>query len=241
MAFVGGALAAIVAAGLVGVFLLRDRLFSSEPTSADAASTQVVSLPRLPDDPTITLPTPQLEIRSVAMVGDSITEGSEAELRYTLTASGITELEIDGLTSRRIEIGDGSNSPLSGIASLYKMLADGVSPDVWVVALGTNDVGQYADEAEYRTLVRDVIDMLPADTPLVWVDTYRVQYLDDTKLFNQILREEVGSRPNSVVASWYAVATSPDDVLQSDQVHPNERGRAAFAALVAAGLDALGA
>jgi lysophospholipase L1-like esterase len=240
--FVGGALWAAVLSAVV-LFLVRDRVFvgGSDDVTGGAEAMQVVSLPRLPDDPSITLPAPEIaEIRTVAIVGDSITQGSDAELRFTLTASGITGLAIDGETSRRIEVGDGTGTPLSGIATLYGMLADGLSPDAWVVALGTNDVGLYGDEAEYRALVRDVVDMLPAEAPLVWVDTYREQFLDDTETFNRVVREELETRGNAVVASWYAVATSPDDVLQSDRVHPNDRGRAAFAALVAAGLDALG-
>ena len=48
--------------------------------------------------------------------------------------------------------------PLSGVKSLYTMLAKGVVPDVWVVAIGTNDVGKYKGADEYAALIDQIDD-----------------------------------------------------------------------------------
>lgn len=179
---------------------------------------------------------------SMAMVGDSITEGSTDEIRYTLAAEGFVDMDIDGLTSRRIEEGDGTGSPLSGIRTLEGMLADeSIDPDVWVVALGTNDIGQYDDPDEYRRLIRTVLDMIPDGTPLVWVDGYRADKPDESAAFDEILVQEVATRRDSVVASWHDQASRDDEteVLQDDGVHPNRHGRVVFAALVAEGIAAV--
>lgn len=178
----------------------------------------------------------------MAMVGDSITEGSADAIRYTLTAEGFTALDIDGVTSRRIQEGDGTGSPLSGVAMLYGMLADPtIDPDVWVIALGTNDVGQYAEADDYRDLIRSVLDMIPDDVPLVWVNTFRSDKPAASETFNEVLFDEVGRRDHSVVASWYDQASRDDEtqVLRDDGVHPNQHGRVVFAALVAEGIAAV--
>lgn len=181
-----------------------------------------------------------IEATSMAMVGDSITDGSAEAIKYVLTSEGFDETTIDGETSRRIEEGDGKGSPLSGIKALYTLLADGADPDVWVIALGTNDVGQYDDPTEYRRLVTTMVEMIPADTPLVWIDVYRFDHLDATLEYNEILRDVVGNRDDSVVVSWFEHATNHDEgVLRDDQVHPNKNGVVVFANLVADGIAAV--
>lgn len=171
---------------------------------------------------------------SVAMVGDSITRGSQPLLEEVLAARGVTDLRIDGVPSRRIEIGSGNNEPLSGIRTLFQLLSEGVAPDAWVIALGTNDVGQYADDAEYVRLIDSITGMIAADLPLVWVDVYRPEYIDASRTFNQLVRERLAARGNARVADWFSRAS--DDslrLLQGDRIHPNDNGRLVFAAIVA--------
>ncbi|MGD9997984.1 MAG: GDSL-type esterase/lipase family protein [Ilumatobacteraceae bacterium] len=184
----------------------------------------------------------RIDATKMAMVGDSITEGSADAIRYTLTAEGFTAIDIDGVTSRRIEEGDGKVSPLSGVATLYGMLGNPeIDPDVWVIALGTNDVGQYAEDADYRRLIQSVLDMIPDGVPLVWVNTFRSDKPEASVTFNSILFDEVSRREHSVVASWYDQASRDDEtrVLRDDGVHPNQHGRVVFAALVAEGIAAV--
>ena len=63
-------------------------------------------------------------------------------------------------------------------------LDEGADPDVWVIALGTNDIAKYASSEEYGEVVQQLLDLLPADAPLVWVDAYRDDYRDDSVLFD---------------------------------------------------------
>ena len=177
---------------------------------------------------------------SVAMVGDSLTQGSTPALEQVLSDRGYVTIEIEGRTSRRIEVGDGSGAPLSGVRQLFTMIGSGVSPEAWVIALGTNDVGLYPGEEDYLRLIDSMVTMLPDTMPLVWVDVYRPQHLDATKLFNELLRRRMAERGNAVVADWYSRASDPQlDVLRSDRIHPNARGNLVFADLVADALARL--
>lgn len=174
------------------------------------------------------------------MVGDSITEGSLQALTATLSDAGVEDVRIEGERSRRIEVGNGKgDAPLSGVITTYNLLAEGLNPDAWVIELGTNDVGSYANADEYGALIDLITAMLPGK-PLVWVNTYRKQYLDDTVLFNTVLAERLKARGNAEVADWYSVASAPNQtVLRSDDLHPNDNGQLALSLLVLQALQQL--
>ncbi|MEQ1698511.1 MAG: GDSL-type esterase/lipase family protein [Ilumatobacteraceae bacterium] len=180
-------------------------------------------------------------ITSVAVVGDSITAGSAPAIDAALRGAGVEDVRIEGATSRRIEVGNGKgDAPKSGVIAVYELLAEGVDPSVWVIELGTNDVGSYGSPEEYGALIDAITTMLPPSKPMVWVNTYREQYLDDTLVFNLVLEQRMTERGNAVVADWYSVASAPDQtVLRGDRLHPNENGQNALALLILAALAQL--
>lgn len=207
---------------------------SSSTASGDNPAPRIPGMPDLPTGGSV-----RAAITSVVMVGDSITEGSQEALLATFESAGVDDVRIEGKASRRIEVGNGKGSaPLSGVGTVYTLLSEGADPSAWVIALGTNDVGSYADAAAYGALIDSILDMLPAAKPLVWVNTYRDDHLDDTLVFNTVLAERLDARGNAAVADWFAVASAPDQsVLRSDNLHPNENGQNALALLVLAALQ----
>jgi lysophospholipase L1-like esterase len=221
-------LALAAAAALVVGCSSSERGVLVEPVGTDPSGAPNVSLRHGP-------------FTSLVMVGDSITRASRVALGDVFTTVGITDQHIDGEVGRRIEVGNGNGgAPLSGIRTIYGMLAMKATPDVWVVELGTNDVGSYAKPDDYGRLIDQVLGMLPKDTPLVWVNTFRQQYLDATKVFNLVLEQRIQARGHAVVADWFAVASPPDQtVLRSDHLHPNPNGQRALAMLVAQALQRL--
>ncbi len=169
---------------------------------------------------------------SVVVVGDSITEGSRRELDDALATAGFTEVVIEAVSGRRIAIGNGTTEPLAGVDTLRNVVGFGARPDVWVFALGSNDVGKYS-QAEYEPLLDAMIDQIPSDAPLVWVDVYVEHNPEGTAQFNELVRRRLRDRGHATVASWFQFASDPAaDVLQDDRLHPNVAGRTRFAALV---------
>ncbi len=190
-----------------------------------------------------TAPPEQLAITSIVMVGDSITAASTPALREAFSELGVDEHEIviDGETSRRIESGSGKNGhALGGVRVITALLADKADPSVWVIALGTNDVGLFGTPQDCADLIKQITALLTAHVPLVWVNVYRETNLRETKIFNGVLNGVLAARGHAVVADWFSVATDPDvDVLRSDHLHPNEEGQLAFAELVVQALQRL--
>ena len=178
------------------------------------------------------------EIRSVVVLGDSISRATADEYAAAFAANGIPEVRVEAEVGRRIEVGNGKGSaPLSGIRTLFGLLAESVSPDAWVIELGTNDIGSYATPDAYGELIDQILGMLPVEVPLVWVNCYRPQYLDHTNMFNMVLQQRINDRPNAVVTDWFTAASAPDqNVLRSDDLHPNDFGSTVLALLVAQSL-----
>ena len=181
----------------------------------------------------------QEPIASVAIVGDSITEASAPLLRDALEVVGIADVVIDGETNRRVAIGSGRNGhSLSGVRAVKGLLDDGVDPAVWVIALGTNDVGSFGSPQECAELIAEITVLIPPPVRLVWVNVYRPSDLRQTRVFNQVLTAQLDLRGDAVVADWYSIASDPArDVLRGDDLHPNDAGKIAFANLVVEALQ----
>jgi TAT (twin-arginine translocation) pathway signal sequence len=181
--------------------------------------------------------TPTTARTKFAMVGDSITKASSKSLTEALQSRGFVDITIEAEVSRRIAVGDGKGEPLSGVKTLFTMLADGVKPDVWAIAMGTNDVGKYNDRDEYAGLIDQMLSMPDPTVPIVWIDVYNPNQLPGTKMFNTVLRERAAIRGNTTVESWFELASDPQEqILRNDHIHPNAMGTVVFASLVSKAL-----
>ena len=164
---------------------------------------------------------------SVAMVGDSITAGSQAALQMVFTQVGFRSITINAEPSRRIEAG--TKKPTPGL-EVIKFIAASDPPGMWVIALGTNDAGLYTNDSDYQSLIDKVLSLVPDKTPLVWMNTYRHDHVKGCEQFNGILRESLKKRGNATVGEWYQQCTNTkESILTGDGVHPNEAGILVFA------------
>lgn len=171
-------------------------------------------------------------IDRVVMIGDSITRGSTPALEAQFASLGL-DFVIESATGKRMVV-PLTNNPDG--ASIVEFLSAGEgqesSREVWVVALGTNDIGQYAGPDEIAAAVNEVLDGVPEESALIWVDTYIRDRVDQADVVNRIIRERVGRRGNAIVAPWTSFAAG-DGVVSGDGVHPTPTGAEVFAAVVA--------
>ena len=173
---------------------------------------------------------------TVAMIGDSITFMSTDALRAGLSGTGLDVVAIDAQVGRRITAGE-DGQPYPG-TDIVEFIANSDPPDVWVIALGTNDIGQYSDSGEFAAQVQALLDLLPSAAPLVWVDTWDAARPDETGLVNETLRSMLDGRDDALVADWSSHADD-EGVVTFDGVHPTPEGILVFAQVVADGVDAL--
>ena len=221
------ALAALLAVGGLGAAACSsDREVVSAPP-VGTVEVAPVTIPPLASPSS----TPAVAVDSVAMVGDSITAGSRAALDAGFAALGLDDVEIDAVSGRRMLVDGSMTSGLDAIEDI----AESESTDLWVIALGTNDVGNYRVD-EYGPAITELLAAIPADAPLIWVDTYLDGRPEESAAFNDVLRMTLAARGRATVADWSTIA--PEDDVLADGVHPSELGAQAFADRVLAAVDA---
>ena len=170
-------------------------------------------------------------IDTVVMIGDSITKGSRPALVERFELLGL-DVSIEAQNAKRMAVSSGDNPGGSSVAQfIASSSSDDHSNELWVVALGTNDIGQYSSSDEIAAAVNEVLDAVPDESPLVWVDAYYRDQAEQQDMVNMIIRDRVARRGNSVVAPWTEFATG-DGVLSYDGVHPSTDGTEVFAFVV---------
>ena len=170
-------------------------------------------------------------IDTVVMIGDSITKGATPALDERYELLGLDHL-IEAQNGKRIAVSSPDNASGVSIAQFVADNGDGDHTDeVWVVALGTNDVGQYASPDEIAAVVNEILAAVPDDAALVWVDIYFRGRAEAAAEFNEIVRDRVARRGDSVIAPWASFAPS-EGVLTGDGVHPTSEGADVFAFVV---------
>lgn len=181
-------------------------------------------------------PTSNSAIDTVVMIGDSITVGSTPALQEAYEQLGFDEIIIESKQGKRTALSFGSNPSGVDIASLIVSSPDrddDHSNELWVIALGTNDINQYGGAAERAAAINEMLQTIPEESPLIWVDTYFEDQPEGADEINSAIADRVLDRGNSAIARWSSVAAD-DGNLRDDGVHPREQGSAVFAKVVSA-------
>lgn len=166
---------------------------------------------------------------SAVVVGDSLTESATAEVGAYLHGLGVDTITIDGAKNRRMTHGD---HPDPGI-DIVERIAKVTRPDVWVIALGTNDVGAEVSPEQYAADITALLAGVPDGAPVVWVDVWIRDRQRQVETANQVLRDTLAGRPETIVADWFDHGDDPGLVAR-DGVHLTGDGKYVFAATIAA-------
>jgi lysophospholipase L1-like esterase len=173
---------------------------------------------------------------TVAVVGDSITVASAERLDEVLSDLGLEVLTIDAQVGRRMTVGE--RDRLFTGADIVELVAHERSPELWVIALGTNDIGQYGDPAEVAEQMDALLSRLPAGAPVVWIDTWFRGREEQSEMVNEAVRSVIAARPDSYLVEWSDHAGDAG-VLSGDGVHLTTGvGVERFAQVVASGVEA---
>jgi lysophospholipase L1-like esterase len=222
----------VLAAALVGAFALAG--CGDETADRDGGTVPLFGGTVPADGPAVDLnPSGEAAGRRVVMIGDSITVASIPLLETAANDLGI-DLTIDAEVGRRMTVG---SQPAAGTEALEQINADDAPADLYVIALGTNDIGKYQTVDEYGAEIAEVLALVPDDAPVVWVNAYLTDNPERSETFNAALLDVLGARGNATVGRWASIAAE-DGVLRSDGIHPNEEGVERFADLVVDEIEA---
>ena len=192
-------------------------------TAQQDAAVDIVAGPERPERP-----------RTVAVIGDSLTLSAEQEITAAMAAAEMYVITVDGVESRRMVRGTREIEP--GADAIEAVLAEG-DPGLWVIALGTNDVGSQVGADVFREEMDELLALLPPDAPVIWVDLW-IRDLDDQIVdANQVIRSELAARQGvAAVVDWHTQAANPGIII-SDGVHLTDDGQELFADSIIAAID----
>lgn len=177
----------------------------------------------------------RINCRRIAVVGDSLTEGSAAPLRTGL-APYASSLTIDAKRGRRIP-GD-VQRPYSGVLAVRDIRATTGDADCWIIALGTNDIPWVHYPGQYGTTstaaATNIISSLMTEINrtrshrVLWVNVNRRDYPTATRTFNAALAR----RPDLTVIDFYTRSQLNPAWFANDGIHLTATGYNQRAALI---------
>jgi hypothetical protein len=151
----------------------------------------------------------------VGVIGDSLTYAYLNELPGLFAEQGFGPIRADGLSSRHIELT--SATIPSGQEALRAARAAGFDSPLWVIALGTNDLGFDATTMERQ--IERMLDAIGTDRRTVWVNVWASKYPTSSTRFNDALARVATRRPELTVADWASVLQQHPEWFASDGVH----------------------
>lgn len=169
----------------------------------------------------------------VFIIGDSISNGTSAQLTTALTAKGFSSVDIDAKDSRRLSSG---GTELDGISVFEKDAARWKDASTIIIELGTNGTINPTNIAAITALIK-------AGNPtakVYWVNigvnnAQRSSPIDFASL-NNILTSGAAAGGYTVI-DWASVVTAHPEYISDLGVHPfTEAGRPSFASTVAGGV-----
>lgn len=143
----------------------------------------------------------------VLIIGDSLTVGSESDLRKKLKGA--------------VVISQGSEPTKWGVDQLEAQ--KGSLPGTVVMGFGTNDT---PDEKAFRKQVERALKIVGPDRHLVWINVWRTHPTANTNELsglNIVLEELAEEHPNMSIVDW-AKMVSDEEVTLGDNAHTDPAG-----------------
>lgn len=159
------------------------------------------------------------------VVGDSIGRSITRALEEK-----VSNLSVDAADGRGIYDG----------ITILKKNTHAQAANTWIVELGTNNSDNPDKIREYVTTVMSAA----GNRPVYWVNAYRpaTHTLGSTLANNATLAELARTTKNLTIVDWYTAAAANPAwfAAETDQIHPNEDGKAALIDLVYAAITGNG-
>ncbi len=140
-----------------------------------------------------------------------------------LAAQGFGPFQMEARSGRRTILS--TSLATSGIDGVRHIRRSGFDPDLWVIALGTNDLNiSVPTTGATDALINAMLDEIGPGHRVVWVNAYTTKSSVNAAAFNDRLLAVSQLRPMMVVADWSSLAAEHPDWISFDGVHTSPMG-----------------
>ena len=172
---------------------------------------------------------------AVALVGDSLTFAAWGELPAVFARKKWGPFQLEARSGRKINTTLATAT--SGVDAVRRIRGGGFDPELWIVALGTNDVRSTYDKPGVAAAMVDaMMAEIGPNHDVVWINVHLRDWPVETNAFNEVLRQAATRHPRLTIADWRSVVVANPLWVNDDGVHLNltgSRARNEFVARVA--------
>jgi lysophospholipase L1-like esterase len=159
----------------------------------------------------------------VSVVGDSLTLGTLPYQPEAFSAADWAGSTIDAHGSRGIRTKLQSDHH-TGLTAVDAIRATSGDSNLWVVALGTNDAGIYAND-KHAAVIRQMMDRIGSGHSVMWVNVYLPDTLPRQQAWNSALATVAAERPGEMfVYDWASLIARNEIWMAHDHIHCSSTG-----------------
>jgi hypothetical protein len=157
---------------------------------------------------------------ALGMIGESSTQGTLPWIAGDLGAVGWGPLRLYAFPGVRIP----PDNPGFAIPVVQRWRAEGFDPRVWIIGLGSNDVGFTTTSIPRATAYIDaMLDAIGPGREVLWINITHHEP-DWQAAWNEALVEVAARRLNLHIFDWASIVAQHPDWVGSDHVHSTPTG-----------------
>ncbi|MGB8860392.1 MAG: GDSL-type esterase/lipase family protein [Ilumatobacteraceae bacterium] len=154
----------------------------------------------------------------VALVGDSLTFAAWGELPAVFLHKKWGPFQLEARSGRKTTTTLASAT--SGLEAVRRIRDGGFDPELWIIALGTNDVRPtYGKPGTAAAMVDAMMAEIGPGHDVIWVNVYLRDSPAETDAFNEVLRKAATRHRRLTIADWLSVVLANPQWVTADGVH----------------------
>lgn len=155
---------------------------------------------------------------SVALVGDSLTYAAWSDLPSVFVSANWGPLQLEARSGRKITTT--LEIATSGLDAVRRISEGGFDPELWIIALGTNDArSTYGKAGAAAGMIDAMMAEIGPAHDVIWIDVYLRDFDAQADAFNAALRKAVSRHPRLTIADWQSVVGDNPQWVVDDGVH----------------------
>jgi lysophospholipase L1-like esterase len=154
----------------------------------------------------------------VALVGDSLTYAAWSYLPAVFVRRNWGPFQIEARSGRKTTTT--LSTATSGLEAVRRIREGGFDPELWIIALGTNDArSTYSTPGAATAMIEAMLAEIGSGHDVIWIDVYLRDHDAQADAWNAALRSAALRHRRLTIADWQSVVDANPQWVVDDGVH----------------------